>query len=248
MDRIRPGPPILSVPPSKGRIHQVDKKYSEFLKLEISEPRRQEITHLVDDKFARAATALGATLATERREPSGASVDQQAILESLSLLRDAGAKTQPVPSLSPDLLIEINRIATGADTGLRTNKGPEHRSPAPIPPMHIAYALDSACQWFKADSFVELHPIEQASVVQLRLLEIYPFESANEVSALIAASLYPISKGLPPIVISEDYQDRYLAAIVEGLKMNTGPLVEVLAACLYDSLDEMYEIGSGSRS
>ena len=75
---------------------------------------------------------------------------------------------------------------------------------------HLRLILDSACQWFSADSFRELHPVEQASI--LRLIEMHPFQLRNERTALLAASLFTLRSGLPPLIIEPGSHQAYRAA------------------------------------
>ena len=102
---------------------------------------------------------------------------------------------------------------------------------------HLRLILDSVCQWFSADSFRELHPVEQASIVLLRLIEMHPFELRNERTALLAASLFTLRSGLPPLIIEPGSHQAYRAALDQGLRMNTKPMVEFLAQSIEASLD-----------
>src|SRR5262249_11930762 len=94
--------------------------------------------------------------------------------------------------------------------------------------------LDNAFDWFSTESFKDLHPVERAAVVYLRLLDLSPFPSHTETTATLAASYYAEREGLPPLVIFADgaTQARYAHALEAAVRMLTQPLVELFAEML----------------
>lgn len=138
----------------------------------------------------------------------------------------------------------LTKIAQAAGEGLR--KGPSATRPDAVTAEHIPMILEVACRWFAAESFAELNPAEQSAIVLLRMIELQPFEGANLQLGLITAGFYTMRRGLPPLVIPSENAPRFKAAIEEGLKANTKPLVEVIAESLERSLTQMIEIGRGS--
>jgi hypothetical protein len=154
-----------------------------------------------------------------------------ALLESLRTLTSIARSKGKDAALSVELLLKLNRLAAGT----------RHEDEAVTDAManKARLILESACQWFIADSFAELHPVEQASIVFLRLIEIKPFDRRDERTALLGASLFTLRSGLPPIIIEPDRQPSYRAALNEGLGVNTKPMVEFIAASIERSLGEM---------
>src|SRR6185503_19813145 len=94
---------------------------------------------------------------------------------------------------------------------------------------------------YTAESFDELNPIEQASIVFLRLIEIQPFERANLQTALTAASLFTLRSTLPPVIIKPQRKPAFLNAIEESRRTNTKPMVELMADAVQSTLGEMIE-------
>ena len=76
-------------------------------------------------------------------------------------------------------------------------------------------------------------------IVFLRLLELQPFEEANVRTALVAASLFTLRSELPPIIIRPEMQAEYRNALDEGDRMNTKPMVELVAESLEGTLNGM---------
>lgn len=159
---------------------------------------------------------------------------------SLSAASEAVERWAAEPGLRLDRerLVELNGLLVEAAPGvdlLRTGAAPLV-SPLhdPVPPVLLARMLDLACDWFSTEGFAELHPVEQATVVYLRLLDLHPFTRATAATALLAASLYTRRAGLPPLVIFQDpeSQSRYAQALEAAFRMLTQPMVELFAAML----------------
>lgn len=132
-------------------------------------------------------------------------------------------------------LMELNETLTGAKAELRTNEPrPLNALHDPTPAVLLPKMLDLAFDWFSTDSFGELHPVEQASVVYLRLLDLHPFPNVTEPTAMLAASVYTERAGLPPLVILSDdiTQARFNQALEAAFRMLTQPLVEFFAEML----------------
>jgi len=104
----------------------------------------------------------------------------------------------------------------------------------PRPALVLPRMLDNAFDWFGTESFKDLHPVERAAVVYLRLLDLHPFPTQTEITATLAASFYTEREGLPPLVIFADDSTlaRYAHALEAAFRMLTQPLVELFAEML----------------
>lgn len=135
-------------------------------------------------------------------------------------------------------LIQLYRVligATGAENHFRLDEAQRlSQFHDPAPAVLIPRLLDNALDWFQTPSFGELHPLEQAALVHLRLLDLQPFATANREIAWLAASFYTERSGLPPLVFFDDSDavKNYEAAIEAAFRMLTQPLVEFLAQSL----------------
>lgn len=230
-------PPILFTRPTHEWLSRVDQRQKQLAALELSRDQTERLTRRHEIEFAYAVLTLeGLTVSREvvadlvsspaanPREPDR---EARAILEVVQSMRMIEALIQSRgrdAELSPELLVNLNPAGS-----LRTTLGDSTRS---IKPEHLAEAIEGACRWYAAESFAELHPVEQASIVLLRLIEIQPFENANERSALLAASLFTLRRELPPINISPELETTFRAALAEGFQMNTKPMVELIAEAL----------------
>ena len=185
--------------------------------------------------------------ARHARARSGGRLGEARLLEAARLV--GGWAAAPEAMLTQGQLIGIYRALTGAvgeESLFRMAEAvplsPAHNpAPAVILPRLVANALD----WFTTEGFAEMHPVEQAALVHLRLHDLQPFGSAHEPVALLAAGFYTERAGLPPLIIHADEATgaRYAAAVEAALRMLTQPLVEFFAA----SLSRTMRMGSGDE-
>lgn len=242
----RPGQrmPILFERPTYEWVARVNQKHKQLAELQLSVKQKQTLDRWIEIEFVRStleledsnidreqlarivaapASSIGA------REPEAAT----SLLESLRTVTSIARESGKDSALTVELLLELHNAPDAQ--GLRSAADVTSK----VTPESLSLVLDGACQWFSAGSFAELHPIEQASVVFLRLTEIRAFDQRNERTALVAASLFTLRSGLPPIIIEPGTQPAYRAALNEGLRMNTKPMVEFVASSVEKSLSQM---------
>jgi hypothetical protein len=149
---------------------------------------------------------------------------------------------EPDAKLNLERLLEIYRELVGAspaeDVLRKTEPAPLTAMHDPTPAILLPRMLDNACDWFGAPSFNELHAVEQAAVVYLRLLDLHPFPSHTATAALLAASFYTERAGFPPLIIMADEaaRARYTNALEAAFRMLTQPLVEFFAEMLRQTM------------
>lgn len=239
-------PPILFARPTHEWLSRVDQRQKQLAALELSREQRERLTRRHEIEFAYSVLTLEglpvsreevANLVSSRASnPNESDQKARAILEVVQSLRMIGALIQSrgrEAELSPDLLLNLNPSGS-----FRTTEGD---APRAIKPAHISAAIEGACRWYSAESFAELHSVEQASIVLLRLIEIQPFEHSNERTALLAASLFTLRRELPPINISPELETTFRSALAEGFQMSTKPMVELIAEALERNMIEDLE-------
>lgn len=243
---------ILFTRPAYEWINRVAQKHAELEKLGLSEIERESLRRLSESEFVYWAARLAGLpvspaqvsrvvdlAALEGRELPDA---DRGIAERLAALRvvEALAESEgPQASLTPELLMKLNDPLGINESKFRMNAIAATGPFKPAPAEHIPALIESACRWLTAESFFELNPLEQASITHLRLLEIHPFERANLETALVAASLFTMRNRMPPIIIKQEDSSLYRAAIEEGARMNTRPMVELMAIAMEKRLSEM---------
>lgn len=155
--------------------------------------------------------------------------------------------------LTTDLLRHLHRLALGEDdetagTFRSMEVNPLYPHHVPAQPREVPRLVDVAMEWFTADSVRELHPVEQAVLVHVRLYELQPFGKASGRITRLAASIYTLRAGYPPIIVSEDETEAYYQGLLAGFQMATQPLIELFARSLGRTLRQMIEIVKSERT
>ncbi|HEX8088575.1 MAG TPA: Fic family protein [Blastocatellia bacterium] len=253
----RRSPPILFTRSANEWLNKVSQKHKEFAALSLAPGQKENLDRWEEVEFIRSTLELGCVnvsrdaiariSAAPPTDLAAADDNSLAVADLLMAVRmvKSVVRACAAATLTPDLLARLHD-PSGRGEGFRKSAGDRSRALKPAPAEHLASAIESACRWFTAESFEELNPIEQASIVYLRLTEIQPFERANERAALVAASLFTLRGGLPLIIITTGLQGAYRAALDEGAKMNTRPMVEMIADAVGQSIEEMIRIAGGN--
>ena len=106
----------------------------------------------------------------------------------------------------------------------------------PVEPELVPQVVDAALQWCRADSFAEMHEVEQAALVLLKLTDIQPFDRHNGKTLRLFSNFFLVRAGYPPAVIRSELSERYSMALRKALCYQTGPLVELLTESVAFSL------------
>ena len=241
-------PPILFTRGTSEWISRVNQKHKQLTELRLSAVQKERLDRWAETEFVYSTLKLeGASINREQvtrvvSQAAGADANAEnertttALLEALRTVTSLARANGKAAELSSELLLKLHSLP-GA--GFRQTAGDTNRIVRPVSAEHLPALLASACGWYTAESFAELNPLEQASIVLLRLIEIQPFEKANERTALVAASLFTLRSELPPIIIKPEMDSAYRNARDEGMHMNTKPMVELVAEAVEGSLSEM---------
>jgi len=241
-------PLILSNRSVNDWISRVALKHREFTSLQLSPEQHDRIREWVELTFVSSTLGLEGLAVTEaevlgaissnrpgRAVATGPDSVVVELLRGIRLLRDFALGDGAAAGLTLDVLLRLH----GGGAEFRKSQGERAGHTMPVSPEHLAATVESACRWFTAESFAELNPIEQASIVHLRLLEIQPFEQANLRIAMLAASLFTLRRGLPPVMIMPDLAGAYEKAVAESRSGNTQPMVEMMGSAVEGALIRM---------
>ena len=256
----RKAPPILFSRGTSEWVSRVNQKHKQLTELGLSTEQQESLDRWVETEFVYSTLKLeGAGINREQvarvvlfvTGAGGAAENDRmmmALLASLRTVTSLARANGKAAELTSELIFELHSLSGAAFS--RTT-GNTDRMMKPQAAEHLPALLESACQWFTAESFAELNPVEQASIVLLRLIEMHPFEEANERTALVAASLFTLRRGLPPVIVKPEMEPAYRGALEEGSRMNTNPMVELVAGAVEKSLSEAIEnsarLGEKSR-
>lgn len=174
---------------------------------------------------------LDAVLAARR----GADATDAATSGALQAIARVRTALHTGEAMTPELLLEINGL-------LDTERGGRLRSTPPVAayqghsapgPEALDRLLVNAAEWFTVQSFVDdFHPVEQSALALIRICDLQPFPTNNELTARIAASFFTLRAGLPPVIVHYDLEQDYRKAILHAMHMDTQLIVDLLARCV----------------
>ncbi len=107
----------------------------------------------------------------------------------------------------------------------------------PPEPDAIEAAIRRLEEWTAADSFLELHPIQQTALVLVRLLDIHPFTDGNHRTCRVMANSCLIRAVFPPAIFLLAEASQYQQAMEAGLAMDTTKLTSQIARSVARTLD-----------
>jgi Fic family protein len=243
-------PMILFTRATSEWINRVSQKHKMLTELDLSVADIERLDRWAEAEFVYAALKLEGVEITQdqvEKAESALSAGNEttergqaviALIRSLRLVASVARAGGKAAELNSDLLLKLHN-APGAAAGFRKSTGASAGRRKVANPEVLSLMLETACQWYAAESFTELNPVEQASIVFLRLMELQAFEEANVRTSLVAASLFTMRSKLPPLIIGPDMHDAYKNALDEGDRMNTKPMVELIAESVERTLSAM---------
>jgi prophage maintenance system killer protein len=241
MHRPPQSPSLLFARQANQWINRVGQKFNALSALNLSQEKRQSLKAWLEAEFVSCTLLLEGEAVNGQQirqliraapEESAALSPSEDLLRRFRGLENFAASHGPKAQLNMDLLLSLH-----ADGEFRKNASPA----SAVSAEHLPMIVENACRWFAMDSFGELNPVEQAAIALLRLVELAPFAQHNQRTALLAASLFTLRSGLPPIAIRAQQSQAYFAAVQQGLRMNTEPMVELVAVAIEHTLDEMLD-------
>jgi hypothetical protein len=246
-------PNILSVRPVHEWISRINHSHQRLSELAASSQAKTVLAEWAEVSFVYCTLALdGEEIPRNRiseivRVGADAKTAHDSHRRAVNLLvglREIEALAQAgrlASEMTGNLILHLRNIVVGGVS----SESADARRAIESGDRRLAEVLDVACRWFGADSFAELNPVEQASIVHLRLIEILPFDDQRTPIAFLAASLFTIRSGLPPVILKPERAADYRSAREEGFRMNTGPMVALIAESILDALNEMIGLLEG---
>jgi hypothetical protein len=162
--------------------------------------------------------------------------------EVLALRRARAAVPADVP-FSLEAISTWHEALAGA-VGLR--RGTREREGIPPAPAELVEGrLATLAEWLEVAGPRDLSPDQAAAVALARLVEILPFDDANGRVSRLAASHLMVRGGMrPPILVAGD-APRLRDALESAFRLETEPLVALLAEASGRALDVMIQTLGG---
>ena len=116
----------------------------------------------------------------------------------------------------------------GAGRWRQTALKPLYRGQDCAPPEFIERSMENLMSWLSADSFTQIHPIEQCALSMTRVIDVWPFEFGNITVALAFGNI-PLQKaGLAPFFVLPEHRAEFEKAIAQAMTIDMQPLINAI--------------------
>lgn len=154
-------------------------------------------------------------------------------------LRRAQSAVAPRAPLSVQAIRTWHEALAGP-VGFRKSERAREDAPT-TPPEWIGSRLATLEEWLSSAGLRDLAPEQAAALAYARIVEVLPFEEGNGRVARLAASHVLVQRGRrPPILVKAD-APYLLACLRAAFRLDTGPLVSLLAEAETRALDVMVQ-------
>jgi len=156
---------------------------------------------------------------------------------AVDFIREAVVSKKP-----PEVDLELVRRIYGILTPEAVAKGCPYRKENPLhrlyyheiaPPEKITYKMRKIADWLASPEYVNLHPIAQATRLQFRILQAYPWTKNSGKVARLITNYILIRHGYLPAVIHSIERQRYY----EVLRHENDGLLNLVIESLENSID-----------
>ncbi|HEY6331784.1 MAG TPA: hypothetical protein VI756_20825, partial [Blastocatellia bacterium] len=216
--------PVIPSGPAYGWMARVNGRSSDLNRIELNPERRELLTSWTAKEFVVSALRItGIVLSASALEKCAAHVATQdanlspeerscaGLFAAFDALEKEARANGQQATVTADDFLRLYDLLNGGGSGAKSGiDGPQSKA------EETAKAtLERSCLWWTADSFRELHPVEQAALVHLRLIDLKVFGGLTSQMAFLASSLFLLRSTLPPLIISESAINAYLSALDE---------------------------------
>ena len=183
----------------------------------------------------------------EKRQQEGRALNEKLYTDSLlhsfpgepSLALAASTVRSQVagtPNFRGELIDAMLVCSSGRRSRELASLTPHHR---PLPPGQVGPALERFMDWTEGEAFAELHPIEQASLTQARLLEIAPFARLNIPLARTMSFFWLLRAGLVFPLWPHPQPGKYEEYLDAAFCLEMQPLVDYILRGEREALREL---------
>ena len=116
----------------------------------------------------------------------------------------------------------------GAGRLRQTEARPLYRGQDCAPPEFIERSLTNLEEWLSAESFTQIHPIEQCALAMTRVIDVWPFEFGNLTVALVLGNLSLRRAGLAPFFVLSEHRAEFEKAVAQAMTIDMQPLINAI--------------------
>lgn len=155
----------------------------------------------------------------------------------------AGAARASLAAVSKEAILSVHAIAfqSSSEAGQfrKTELQPLYRGQDCAPPEFIEHSIDNLVVWFTAESFTQIHPIEQCALSITRFLDIWPFAFGNFTIAILFGNLALRNAGLTPFFVLPEHRKEFERAVAQAMTIDMQPLINAIFQTVRKEMDAL---------
>lgn len=145
---------------------------------------------------------------------------------------DVAAARESLTAMTREALLRAHALLfagrPGAGQWRKTAMQPRYRGQDCAPPEFIERSADNLETWLNAESFTQIHPVEQCALAMTRIVDIWPFESGNLTIALVLGNMALRNAGLAPFFVLAEHRAEFEKAIAQAMTIDMQPLINAI--------------------
>jgi len=142
------------------------------------------------------------------------------------------AARESLTAVSKDGLLRVHSLLfpdrPGAGQWRQTSLKPLYRGQDCAPPEFIERSVENLMTWLTAESFTQIHPVEQCALAMTRIIDVWPFEFGNATVALMLGNLPLRNAGLTPFFVLPEHRAEFEKAIAQAMTIDMQPLINAI--------------------
>ena len=165
--------------------------------------------------------------------PVWASADATlAALEGASGPSSVAAARESLAEITKERLLAAHALLftgrSGAGQWRHTPLQPLYRGQDCAPPEFIERSAENLMTWLNAESFTQIHPIEQCALALTRVVDVWPFEFGNLTVAVLLGNVPLRNAGLTPFFVLQNHRGEFEKAIAQAMTIDMQPLINAI--------------------
>jgi Fic family protein len=142
------------------------------------------------------------------------------------------AARESLTAVTKDNLLRVHALLfqdrSGAGQWRHTALKPIYRGQDCAPPEFIERSIENLITWLTAESYMQIHPIEQCALAMTRIIDVWPFEFGNATVALVVGNLPLRNAGLPPFFVLPENRSEFEKAVAQAMTIDMQPLINAI--------------------
>lgn len=153
-------------------------------------------------------------------------------LSELEGASDVAAARGMLSQITKDHLLQAHALLfpgrSGSGQWRASALQPLYRGQDCAPPEFIDRSAENLMTWLNAESFTQIHPVEQCALAMTRIIDVWPFEFGNLTMALVLGNVALGNAGLAPFTVSPEHRKEFEKAVAQAMTIDMQPLINAI--------------------